>query len=307
MTTDIQARPDRTIQGVILIVLAVFMMSVQDALFKHFSNDLSLWEIYTLRGLIALPLFFIVALIQGQHKNLWGHALRKWSLVRALFMTLMLTSFYAAIPFLSLSTIAAGFYTSPVFVTLLSAFALREPVGSRGWIASFMGFSGVLFILQPGSDAFTFWTVVPVLGGFFYALSNITTRSKCQNEPVTALSLSVSLVLLLMGILMSGVILLWQPTEQLISRFPYLLSDWSEVSQLNWLIITLLAALLVGIGMALAGAYQATRPSIVATFDYSYLIFAALWDYLFFSTVPSVLTVFGMILIICAGLLVTRR
>ncbi len=283
------------------------MMSVQDALFKHFSNDLSLWQIYSLRGLIALPLFFILALIQGQHKNLWGHALRKWSLVRALFMTLMLTSFYAAIPFLSLSTIAAGFYTSPVFVTLLSAFALREPVGSRGWIASFMGFSGVLFILQPGGDAFTFWTVVPVLGGFFYALSNITTRSKCQNEPVTALSLSVSLVLLLMGIVMSVVILLWQPVDELTSRFPYLLSNWSEVSQLNWLIITLLAALLVGIGMALAGAYQAARPSTVATFDYSYLIFAALWDYLFFATIPSVLTAFGMMLIICAGLLVTRR
>jgi len=69
----------------------------------------------------------------------------------------------------------------------------------------------------------------------------------------------------------------------------------------------LLAALVVSIGMGLAGAYQSAAPAIVATFDYSYLIFVALWDYLFFSTAPNATTVVGMALIIGAGILVVRR
>lgn len=153
-----------------LIVTAVFMMSIQDALFKYFSADLSLWQVFTLRGLFALPLLFIVALVQGQQRKIWSSALRKWPLLRSLFMTLQFIAFYSAIPFLSLSTVAAGIYTGPVFVTLLSAYAIGEPVGARGWIAIAIGFTGVLVILQPGTDAFTFWTVLPVLGGFFWSL-----------------------------------------------------------------------------------------------------------------------------------------
>lgn len=65
--------------------------------------------------------------------------------------------------------------------------------------------------------------------------------------------------------------------------------------------------LVVAIQMGLAGAYKAARPTVVATFDYSYLIFAALWDFLVFSTTPGGTTGFGILLIIAAGLLVIRR
>ena len=282
-------------------------MSIQDALFKYFSADLSLWQVFTLRGLFALPLLFIVALVQGQQRKIWSSALRKWPLLRSLFMTLQFIAFYSAIPFLSLSAVAAGIYTGPVFVTLLSAYAIGEPVGARGWIAIAIGFTGVLVILQPGTDAFTFWTVLPVLGGFFYALTNVTTRSKCQTVPVAALSLSLNLALLLTGAVLSCVMLFWQPASELVSSFPYLFGGWSAVGTSEWIVIALLAVLVVAIGMGLADAYQSAPPSIVATFDYSYLIFVAIWDYLVFSTAPNGTTVFGMLLIITAGLLVIRR
>jgi drug/metabolite transporter (DMT)-like permease len=302
-----QARPDRTVLGVTLIVTAVFMMSIQEALFKQFGAELSLWQIFTLRGLLALQLLFIVALMQGQRRDIWASALRKWPLLRSLFMTMMFIAIYAAIPFLSLSTIAAGIYTGPVFVTLLSAYAIGEPVGTRGWIAIAMGFTGVLVILQPGTDAFTFWTVLPVFGGFLYALSNVTTRSKCQGIPTAALALSLNLALLLTGVVLSAVMLFWQPAGELVDAYPFLFSAWSEPGASEWVLIALLAALVVAIGMGLAGAYQSARPSIVATFDYSYLVFMVIWDYLLFSTEPAGTTISGILLIIAAGLLVIRR
>ncbi len=306
MATVTQTRPDRTAFGVILIVIAVFMMSVQEALFKYFSADLSLWQTFTLRGLLALPLLFIIALVQGHQRSIWGSALQKWPLLRSLFMTLMFIAMYSAIPFLSLSTVAAGIYTAPVFVALLSAYIIGEPVGVRSWVAIAMGFGGVLVILQPGTDAFTYWTVLPVLGGFLYALSNVTTRSKCQAVSPAALALSLNVVLLLAGGILSVVILLWSPADELRYALPFLLGNWSAMGTSEWVLIALLAVLLVAIGMGLAGAYQSAQPSIVATFDYSYLLFVGLWDYLFFSVSPGGMAVFGMLLIITAGLLVVR-
>ncbi len=307
VTSVAAARPERTTLGVILIVAAVFMMSIQDSLIKHFSTDLSLWQTFTLRGLIAIPLLFLVGLATGEGQRIWFSAFGRWPLMRSLFLTLMFMALYGAMPFLSLSTIAAGIYTGPIFVTLLSVFAIGEPVGTRGWIAIALGFSGVLIILQPGSDAFTYWALLPVLGGFLYALSNITTRSQCQAVSPAALAMSLNIALVLTSIAISSVILLWPPATDLSTEYPFLFGGWSAIGSSEWLLISLLAALVIGIGMALATAYQIASPPIVAAFDYSYLIFVALWDFLFFSTTPNTATVLGILLIVSAGFLILHR
>jgi drug/metabolite transporter (DMT)-like permease len=73
------------------------------------------------------------------------------------------------------------------------------------------------------------------------------------------------------------------------------------------LVLTLLSGFAIVNGMLLAGAYQVAPPSVVSTFEYSYLVFVAVWDILFFGIAPSIVPVAGMVLIVAAGLLVLRR
>ncbi|MFT4608240.1 MAG: membrane protein YdbS with pleckstrin-like domain, partial [Chitinophagales bacterium] len=108
MTVSKNNRPDRVTLAITLIVVSVFLMSIQEALFKLFSADLSLWQIFTLRGVLALPLLFVIFVVQGHRRSVWREALSKWPLLRSLFMTLMFVAMYSAIPFLNLSTVAAG-------------------------------------------------------------------------------------------------------------------------------------------------------------------------------------------------------
>ncbi|WP_261842927.1 DMT family transporter [Aliamphritea ceti] len=307
MTVAMQPVADRKLLGASLIVIAVFMMSVQDALVKHYSGDLSLWQIFTLRGVLAIPLLLLVAMFMRQQQGIWRGAMQKWALIRSVFMVLMYISLYAAIPFLSLSVIAAGFYTGPIFVTLLSAFLLGEPVSRRGWLAIAVGFIGVLVILQPGGDAFTAWALIPVFGGLMYALTNVTTRSKCQTMPMAALALSLTVMLLLLGAVFSLILYFWQGSGDAAEQLPFLLGGWSETGWSQWLLFLVLAFLTIGISITLVGAYQVAPPPLVATFDYSYLVFVGVWDFLFFNTVPSITTLCGMLLIIAAGLLVTIK
>ena len=307
MAETLDARPNKVALGVTLVVVAVFLMSIQDSLFKIYSDRLSLWQIFALRGLLTLPLFFLIALGQGGQRAVWAAALSPWPLLRSLFMTTQLIVFYATIPHLSLSTVAAGIYSGPIFVTLLSAVAIGEPVGIRRWIAVALGFAGVLLILQPGGEAFTPLALLPVLGGLLYALTHITARGKCQGLPAAALSLSLNLTMLLAGVVFSAVVALWQPPAALAETYAYLLLGWSAIGPAEWGLLALLALLVVAIQMGLAGAYQVAPPASVAPFDYSYLIFVAAMDYLVFATAPSAATLLGMLLIVGAGLLAIRR
>jgi drug/metabolite transporter (DMT)-like permease len=75
----------------------------------------------------------------------------------------------------------------------------------------------------------------------------------------------------------------------------------------EWGVIALLAALIVIISAGVAKAYQSGPPAIIATFDYSYLVFAAFWSFVFFSEPPDALTITGMLLIAGTGLLIVRR
>ena len=233
-------------------------------------------------------------------------AVRMWPLLRSLFMTLMFLAFYAAIPFVNLSVLGAGTYTAPIFVTLLSAYAISEPVGARGWIAVLVGFVGVIILLQPGTDAFSPWAALPVLGAVFYALAHVITRTKCQAYPLATMALSLKLVMLGAGLVVSGSLLIWQPGEELAGAYPFLFGGWSPVGVSEWLVLGLLAVFTVVIGMGIAGAYQAATPSLVATFEYSYLVFAALWDSVIFAARPGGATLIGMLLIIAAGLMVLK-
>lgn len=302
-----QSRPQNILRGVTLIILTVFTISVQDVVFKLFSNALTLWQIFALRALLALPLFYTLARIQGVQLNIVSIALQKWPLLRSLCMTLTFMAFYAAIPFLSLSTVGAANYSAPIFVTLLAAYVLREPVGVLGWVAVCVGFFGVIILLQPGTDAFSLWAVLPVIGAGFYALAHTITRSKCQDIPLSAMALSLNFVMLAAGLVMSGVFLVWQPDNALTNDFPYLFGYWSSVGAKEWLILGFLAVLTIIISMGMAGAYQAAPPQIISTFEYSYLVFVAIWDLVFFKTTPSVATLIGMGLIISAGIMVLQQ
>lgn len=307
LSIEVETRPLNITRGVLLIVLAALTISVQDVIFKLFSSKLTLWQIFALRGVLAVPLLLGVSWMRGAHRGILRAAFGTWSLLRALFITTTFLAFYAAIPFLSLSTVGAANYIAPIFVALLSAYVIKEVVGPLGWIGVVLGFVGVVVLLQPGTDAFSPWALLPIIGAGFYALAHITTRTRCQGVPLAALSLSQNTVMMGAGVAVSLFLVFLKPQGELHAAYPYILGEWTRVTPQDWLVLLLLAGFAVGIGMMLAGAYQAAPPSTVATFEYSYLVFVAVWDILCFGIAPTVASITGMMLIVGAGVLVLRR
>ena len=231
----------------------------------------------------------------------------KWPLIRAGLLTITFLGFYAAIPFVSLSTLGAAIYLAPIFVALMSAYAIKEPVGPLGWLGVLLGFAGVLVLLQPGTESFSGWALLPVAGAGFYALANIITRVKCQAVPLPALSFSQMFGMMMGGLIFSFGILVLQPSGPIFDANPYIFGSWATLSADDWGVLALLAGLSILISLLLAGAYKVAPPTVVSTFEYSYLVFVAIWDMLFFSLAPTLATASGMVMIVVAGLLVLNR
>lgn len=298
--------PENIMTGVIVITLTVFAMAFADAMVKYVSANFPLWQIYVVRSLVVIPVLAAISILRGGRQPMTLKS-KGWSFLRGMLLAFMYIAIYAAAPVLSLSVIAAALYTAPLFIALFSALLIGEPVGLRRWIGIAIGFIGVLVILRPATDEFSLLTLIPIAAAMLYALAAVITRSKCSTETPIALAMAVNFSLLAMGLVATAVIALWQPTPAEESIYPFLLGYWVTMGAGEWGIIALLAALMVAISLGLAKAYQSAPPSIIATFDYTYLIFAAFWSFVIFSEVPDAATITGMVTIAAAGMLVVGR
>lgn len=283
--------------GIATIIATVFAMALADALVKHSSAGMTLWQIWVLRSVFVIPVLFLMAQGRLSTQGL------KWVLLRSVTLAAMYLGIYAAIPLLDLSVIAAALYTGPLFILVLSAVVLGEPVRLLHWTAMLTGFAGVLLIVRPFAAGFSLLTLLPVAAAALYALAAVLTRAKCAQIPATTLALWLNLTFLALGGAASLALSVPQATGAL-PAYPFLFATWQPMDPQDWGLILGLAALMVVIGIGLARAYQSPRPQVIAAFDYAYLIFAGLWGYLFFREIPDNWTITGMALIAAAGPLI---
>ena len=216
----------------------------------------------------------------------------------------MWVAYYASLPHLQLSIAAAAYYTLPIFIALFSAVLVGEAVSRTGWTAVALGFVGTLLILKPAAEAFNLYALLPLASAMLYALAMILTRTKCRDEHPLVLSAALNGTFILIG-LFATVAAGIAGDAGVFSGF--LSPNWApmhgnELAAVGLLGITILVA---SIGTAIA--YQNGPSSVVATFDFAYVGFAVIWGLLFFSELPDLVALCGMLLIVIAGIMSIRQ
>jgi drug/metabolite transporter (DMT)-like permease len=297
METQMTKTSDMTAlsRGVVTILATVSAMALADAVIKLSSAGMTLWQIWVLRSLFTMPVLLFLARGSALPPEL------NWVLLRSVLLALMYLGIYAAIPLLDLSVIAAALYTGPLFIMALSALVLKEPITGRQWVAISSGFAGVLVMVRPMAADFSPLALLPIGAAFLYAAAAVLTRARCSGTRPVTMALWLNLAFLVLGAAASLAISAgFSPAI----AYPFLFGAWQGMGASDWQVIGILAALMIGIGIGLARAYQSPHPQVIATFDYAYLIFAAFWGYVFFGEVPGGWTIIGMTLIIVAGILV---
>ncbi|MBL94622.1 MAG: Riboflavin transporter [Alphaproteobacteria bacterium MarineAlpha3_Bin5] len=297
---------DRPSFAATILVSALFVLGFQDALVKTISPDVSLWQFQLVRSLFNTILIIAVMLVSSSQIITFKPNRIGPVALRGFLQCAAMCFFFGAIPFLSLAEVAAGLYVFPLFVAILSVVILNEKVGPKRISAIFLGFIGTLLILKPGTDSFKFISVLPILAALCYAGSILTVRHLCREESSVTLALSVSLWLILIGGIMTALLTLI-PLNNVDAQWAYLSSGWYVLGWSTVVLIMVCAVFNTFSNILLAKAYQLAEASWLAPFDYSYLIFATFWGWVFWNHIPDFFTLLGMFLIGCAGAFVSWR
>ncbi len=286
-------------RAVLLIIVAVFLLSVSDALIKASAADFSMWQLYVLRSGLA-TLLLLVPLFSAAGRGALVPRSWAWVYARSVLVGLMWVAFYAALPLISLSLAALAIYTTPLFIALFSAISGHEQITRRKGLAILVGFAGVLITLSPGAEGFSPWVLLPVLAAVFYAWAAVLTKTRCLAESTLALSFAANFTLLLMGLV--GTAVFWAVGPWPEPTYRFLLGTWGPMSGSMLALMGLLAVLAVVVTAAIARAYQLGETSVVGAFDYVYLVFAVMWGALLFDEHLTLKMFAGLLLIVASGL-----
>ncbi len=199
----------------------------------------------------------------------------------------MLCGFYAVINMPLADAMAIGF-SKAFFVTILAIFILHEVVGIRRWLAVAVGFVGVLLMIQPGTDAFDPISIYALAGSAGAGTVMVIVRKLSEyDEPITTLSYQAFLV----GIAM------------IIPAYIY----WIEPTTHEWLLMVAVGIVSYGAQLLNIYAYKWGEASVLASLDYVRLLYATLFGYLLFNTLPGFWTLVGAAIIIAASLYTVQR
>ena len=292
--------------AIVSVLIAVFSLSLGDAVIKSMSLSFPLWQIYVIRSLMSVPMLLIIFKLQDPDISVIPKSI-KWVVIRSLLLGCMWIAYYTALPKIKLSVAAAVYYTIPLFITLFSAILTGDKVTAKSWLAIFIGFTGVLIIVRPDTQGFNAYVLLPLVAAILYALAMILTRTKCINENPKVLAINLNMTFILMGIIATVILMIVDPSIIQKQENPFLLGDWTQMDANGWFVMAVLAIVITLGSLFAAIAYQNGPSSIVASFDYSYLVFSAMWGLVFFAEIPDGLTIVGMIMIAAAGLIAIRQ
>ena len=303
-TIPMTAAADRTLAAAAAILGYAIIIGFTDNFVRVIAADGGLWQFHALRGVMAMAILGVAARPLGLRlapRNLRAVAGR--SLIHGCAMLI----YFGCLAFLPVATVAAGLFTAPIFVLLISRFAFGHPVGPYRIAAVLIGFLGVILVLGPASgERIGAATVLPVAAGALYALGNLATREWCAGETAETLLAGFFVTLGLFGLIGMAVLALWPvPVPEGAAGFVLRGATVPTGRFLIWTFVQA-AGSLIGVGLMIR-AYQIAAASRVAIFEYVILPASALWSYLLWAELVSPRAALGMGMIFLAGLIIVLR
>jgi drug/metabolite transporter (DMT)-like permease len=281
------APEDRPPRGIALMVFAMALASIMDAL----SKLLATYGHHPMQIAWARFLFialFLIPVLATQKSGSLKTARPGLQFVRGMAMCFSSVFFIAALSLLPMADAAALVFVLPFFVTAFSIPLLGERIGIRRWAAVAVGFVGVLIIVRPGGAGYGVAALLPIASAVCGALGFITTRMMRSTEPVlTTLVLSALIALAITS-----------------AAAPFV---WTALDARSLALMVAIGALSAASQYVLILAFQYAQPSLLAPFLYSQMLWAIVLGFALFDALPDMATLVGAAIIIASGIYTWHR
>ena len=277
-------------RGILYMNVTMLAFTLNDTFVKAVVQDLPLFEVIFLRGLLSsLALMAIAYALQGGLR-LWpagpDRRVMGWRTLGEVGGTLF---FLIALTQMPLANLSAIMQFLPIAVTLAAALILRETIGWRRMLAIIVGFVGVMMIIRPGAAAFDINSVMGLASVGFVVLRDLSTRRFSRALPSVTPALWAALAVTalgLVGMLFQGAIM------------PNLHEALLIFGAAAFLIVGSLFAVMV---------MRVGDIGVVAPFRYMALLWAIALGWLLFGTLPDAWTLRGAVVVVASGIYILLR
>jgi drug/metabolite transporter (DMT)-like permease len=292
--------------GILFVMGAIALLSVQDAIIKWISGDYPVHELVFIRSPVALLLLLPIIYFEGGLSSLRSGQYRL-QFLRGGLMFLASTFFFMGIAALPLADVVALTFVSPLFVAVLSVLFLGEKVGPRRWLAILVGFAGVVIMLRPGSGVFDPAGLLAIGTALCLAATSVITRRLGRTDSGSSIAFYTTLFYLISSALVGLAIGHGRLAGEGHASLQFLLRRWVVPSWTD-LFLLLFVGVVGGLSFYLMSqAYRVTRATVVVPFEYIAVPLSVLWGYLIWKELPGPHTVAGIALVVGSGLYVLWR
>lgn len=298
------ATPDRTLAAVALICGYAMVIGFTDNYVRVIAAEHGLWQFHFTRTVMAMALLGLAVPLLGLR---WRPVNLRAVVARSVIHGFAMLIYFGALAFLPVAIVAAGLFTAPIFVLLISRFVYGHPIGPVQILAVAIGFLGVILVLGPEAlSGASVAAVLPVLAGALYALGTVATREWCPRESAETLVAGFFTILGVFGAI-GMLILAVFPLVAATGTDGFLMRGWVMPNGpfLFWTFVQAAGSLL-GVGMMIR-AYQITEAGRASVIEYIILPASAFWSWALWGEVLQPLAVAGMVLIVVAGTMIALR
>jgi drug/metabolite transporter (DMT)-like permease len=271
-----------------LIALAAFgVYASHDVVVKVLGGIYSPVQIVFFSVLLSFPLVTFTLMRDSKPGTLvpvhpW------WMLTRAVAALITgLTAFYA-FSVLPLAQVYTILFASPLLITVLAIPVLGEKVRIRRWAAVIVGLIGVLVVLRPGSTDLSLGHLAALMAAIGGSVASIIVRKiGAEERPVVMLLYPMALNFIVMA---AALPFFYEPMP--IEHLGLL----GVIAVFAWIASRMIIT-----------AYRAGEAAIIAPMQYSQIIWASIFGFLFFDEIISPNTAFGASIIIASGMYIVLR
>nr|WP_264185556.1 DMT family transporter [Roseicella aerolata] len=280
------AAPRGHATGILLMLAAVLLFSLNDVLGKWLVATYAVGQVMVLRSLASLVVLSPLAWrsLRAARFRVERPGLQA---ARVLLGAAEAACFYWSVGHMPLADAMTYWMAAPIMVTALAALFLGERVGLRQWGLVLLGFLGVAVALGADFAGPLLPALVALCGALLYSLFLLSSR-QLRRTPDVVLACFQMLGGLAVGLVLLGI------------------GGWRAPDVVD-LALLLMLGLVATLGhMGVTRALKLAPASVVVPYQYSFLLWAALFGWLVWGDVPGPALLAGAVLIVGAGLLLFR-
>ena len=280
------------LKGIMFVLMAAFFFSLM-SVFVRLSGNLPTMQKAFFRNIVAAVLAAVLLLRSGEGFRVKKRQNIPALLCRCVFGTIGIVCNFWAVDHMRIADANMLNKLSPFFAILMSIFILKELPNRIEWISVILAFIGAVFVAKPSAGIASFPALVGTLGGFAAGTAYTLLRKLGlggERSPV---------IVMFFSLFSTAVVL------------PSFIMNYHPMTIRQLILLLLAGTCAAGGQLSITAAYQHAPARDISVFDYSQIVWAALFGFFLFGELPDKWSFLGYAIIIGTSFvkwyLMTRR